>query len=299
MKTTAYNVSTSTKELQTCFNTIHTLGLTSVEEILNNREVGKHFYEALYAFLSEDCFSTFSNTQKLNRLIKQRGNSDFGEISQKYMTLKHDAFMNLLSEITRGENKGRIRLDTILQDKPCEAWIPSIHMYVKNNIINDAFKKMLPVYLDKPALDKDDSSISVGDLELKSAPDALEMTVQSNIIVNDLCSLIVKALSDKPDELVAYSYALTNNGSLKSSALVKKMRRSSSAEQILADSLAQLEEDFSFQFENTVFDISLRHLYRIERILALDDKQAAIELSRACNRAGRKVRRNENICKFR
>lgn len=65
-----------------------------------------------------------------------------------------------MSPITKGENKGTVRLDLFFKKGEAH-FIPTLFAYVMNNILGDRFKKAVPDSLDRE-LEGEDGSVALG-----------------------------------------------------------------------------------------------------------------------------------------
>jgi len=106
---------------------------------------------------SLDFFSIFAaGGVKLRALCAFCG----GEAETAQTEYTHETFICLMSPITKGENKGTVRLDLFFKKGEAH-FIPTLFAYVMNNILGDRFKKAVPDSLDRE-LEGEDGSMALG-----------------------------------------------------------------------------------------------------------------------------------------
>lgn len=71
-----------------------------------------------------------------------------GEAETAQTEYTHETFIGLMSPITKGENKGAVRLDLFFKKGEAH-FIPTLFAYVMNNVLGDRFKKAVPDSLDR------------------------------------------------------------------------------------------------------------------------------------------------------
>ena len=131
-------------------------GKNSVAALWADAALSARFQETLYAFLLKDVLGSAAAGVKLRALCAFCG----GEAETAQTEYTHETFIGLMSPITKGENKGAVRLDLFFKKGEAH-FIPTLFAYVMNNILGDRFKKAVPDSLDRE-LEGEDGSMALG-----------------------------------------------------------------------------------------------------------------------------------------
>ena len=115
---------------------VYESGKNSVAVLWADAALSARFLETLYAFLLKDVLGSAAAGVKLRALCAFCG----GEAETAQTEYTHETFIGLMSPITKGENKGTVRLDLFFKKGEAH-FIPTLFAYVMNNIIVDRFKK--------------------------------------------------------------------------------------------------------------------------------------------------------------
>lgn len=135
---------------------VYESGKNSVAVLWADAALSARFQEALYAFLLKDVLGSAAAGVKLRALCAFCG----GEAETAQTEYTHETFIGLMSPITKGENKGTVRLDLFFKKGEAH-FIPTLFAYVMNNILGDRFKKAVPDSLDRE-LEGEDGSVALG-----------------------------------------------------------------------------------------------------------------------------------------
>ena len=135
---------------------VYESGKNSVAVLWADAALSARFQETLYAFLLKDVLGSAAAGVKLRALCAFCG----GEAETAQTEYTHETFIGLMSPITKGENKGAVRLDLFFKKGEAH-FIPTLFAYVMNNILGDRFKKAVPDSLDRE-LEGEDGSMALG-----------------------------------------------------------------------------------------------------------------------------------------
>ena len=135
---------------------VYESGKNSVAVLWADAALSARFQETLYAFLLKDVLGSAAAGVKLRALCAFCG----GEAETAQTEYTHETFIGLMSPITKGENKGAVRLDLFFKKGEAH-FIPTLFVYVMNNILGDRFKKAVPDSLDRE-LEGEDGSMALG-----------------------------------------------------------------------------------------------------------------------------------------
>ena len=132
---------------------VYESGKNSVAVLWADAALSARFQETLYAFLLKDVLGSAAAGVKLRALCAFCG----GEAETAQTEYTHETFIGLMSPITKGENKGAVRLDLFFKKGEAH-FIPTLFAYVMNNILGDCFKKAVPDSLDRELEGEDGSN---------------------------------------------------------------------------------------------------------------------------------------------
>ena len=141
---------------RTVLKEVYESGKNSVAVLWADAALSARFQETLYAFLLKDVLGSAAAGVKLRALCVFCG----GEAETAQTEYTHETFIGLMSPITKGENKGAVRLDLFFKKGEAH-FIPTLFAYVMNNILGDRFKKAVPDSLDRE-LEGEDGSMALG-----------------------------------------------------------------------------------------------------------------------------------------
>lgn len=257
----------------------------SVSKLRDDKILSARFQESLYAFLLKDVLGSAAAGVKLRALCAVRG----GEAETAVTEYTHETFIGLMSPITKGENKGTVRLDLFFK-KGEACFIPTLFSYVMNNILGDGFKKVVPESLDKE-IESEDGSVTLG--TYLPANDDTEREVLGEMLGREAVQAVFEALRDRPDELFAFAYK-QKEGRMDCKTLLKTLRTLRTPEKIYANALTVLgaAAQNKTNWDEKAFS-------RLERLLKMDDRHALAELSACANRAKTRLKKSEVLLAMR
>ena len=210
---------------------VYESGKNSVAVLWADAALSARFQETLYAFLLKDVLGSAAAGVKLRALCAFCG----GEAETAQTEYTHETFIGLMSPITKGENKGTVRLDLFFK-KGETHFIPTLFAYVMNNILGDRFKKAVPDSLDRE-LEGEDSSMALG--ASLAGEENTEREVLGEMMSADMVQAVYETLHDRPDELFAFAHK-QSEGQMDCKTLLKTLRRLRTPEQARAVDAAAL-----------------------------------------------------------
>ena len=243
------------------------------------------FQETLYAFLLKDVLGSAAAGVKLRALCAFCG----GEAETAQTEYTHETFIGLMSPITKGENKGAVRLDLFFKKGEAH-FIPTLFAYVMNNILGDCFKKAVPDSLDRE-LEGEDGSMALG--ASLAGEENTEREVVSEMMSAGMVQAVYETLHDRPDELFAFAHK-QSEGQMDCKTLLKTLRRLRTPEKVYLDAMTLLGAAAQNKAE-----WDEKALLRLERILKMDDCRAAAELSACANRAKTRLKKSAALLAMR
>ena len=189
------------------------------------------FQETLYAFLLKDVLGSAAAGVKLRALCAFCG----GEAETAQTEYTHETFIGLMSPITKGENKGTVRLDLFFKKGEAH-FIPTLFAYVMNNILGDRFKKAVPDSLDRE-LEGEDGSMALG--ASLAGEENTEREVLGEMMSAGMVQAVYETLHDRPDELFAFAHK-QSEGQMDCKTLLKTLRRLRTPEKVYLDAMTLL-----------------------------------------------------------
>lgn len=195
---------------------VYESGKNSVAVLWADAALSARFQETLYAFLLKDVLGSAAAGVKLRALCAFCG----GEAETAQTEYTHETFIGLMSPITKGENKGAVRLNLFFKKGEAH-FIPTLFAYVMNNILGDRFKKAVPDSLDRE-LESEDGSMALG--ASLAGEENTERKVLGEMMSADMVQAVYETLHDRPDELFAFAHK-QSEGQMDCKTLLKTLRR--------------------------------------------------------------------------
>lgn len=195
---------------------VYESGKNSVAVLWADAALSARFQETLYAFLLKDVLGSAAAGVKLRALCAFCG----GEAETAQTEYTHETFIGLMSPITKGENKGAVRLNLFFKKGEAH-FIPTLFAYVMNNILGDRFKKAVPDSLDRE-LEGEDGSMALG--ASLAGEENTERKVLGEMMSADMVQAVYETLHDRPDELFAFAHK-QSEGQMDCKTLLKTLRR--------------------------------------------------------------------------
>ena len=264
---------------------VYESGKNSVAVLWADAALSARFQETLYAFLLKDVLGSAAAGVKLRALCAFCG----GEAETAQTEYTHETFIGLMNPITKGENKGTVRLDLFFKKGEAH-FIPTLFAYVMNNILGDRFKKTVPDSLDRE-LEGEDGSMALG--ASLAGKENTEREVLGEMMSADMVQAVYETLHDRPDELFAFAHK-QSEGQMDCKTLLKTLRRLRTPEKVYPDAMALLGAAAQNKAE-----WDEKALLRLERILKMDDCRAAAELSACANRAKTRLKKSAALLAMR
>lgn len=261
---------------------VYESGKNSVAVLWADAALSARFQETLYAFLLKDVLGSAAAGVKLRALCAFCG----GEAETAQTEYTHETFIGLMSPITKGENKGAVRLDLFFKKGEAH-FIPTLFAYVMNNILGDCFKKAVPDSLDRE-LEGEDGSMALG--ASLAGEENTEREVVSEMMSAGMVQAVYETLHDRPDELFAFAHK-QSEGQMDCKTLLKTLR---TPEKVYLDAMTLLGAAAQNKAE-----WDEKALLRLERILKMDDCRAAAELSACANRAKTRLKKSAALLAMR
>ena len=260
---------------------VYESGKNSVAVLWADAALSARFQETLYAFLLKDVLGSAAAGVKLRALCAFCG----GEAETAQTEYTHETFIGLMSPITKGENKGAVRLDLFFKKGEAH-FIPTLFAYVMNNILGDCFKKAVP-----DSLEGEDGSMALG--ASLAGEENTEREVVSEMMSAGMVQAVYETLHDRPDELFAFAHK-QSEGQMDCKTLLKTLRRLRTPEKVYLDAMTLLGAAAQNKAE-----WDEKALLRLERILKMDDCRAAAELSACANRAKTRLKKSAALLAMR
>ena len=271
---------------------VYESGKNSVAVLWADAALSARFQETLYAFLLKDVLGSAAAGVKLRALCAFCG----GEAETAQTEYTHETFIGLISPITKGENKGAVRLDLFFKKGEAH-FIPTLFAYVMNNILGDRFKKSVPDSLDRELEGHDkfaDYKAGRKPMPEELRPQmAMLREVLGEMMSADMVQAVYETLHDRPDELFAFAHK-QSEGQMDCKTLLKTLRRLRTPEKVYLDAMALLGAAAQNKAE-----WDEKALLRLERILKMDDCHAAAELSACANRAKTRLKKSAALLAMR
>ena len=234
---------------------VYESGKNSVAVLWADAALSARFQETLYAFLLKDVLGSAAAGVKLRALCAFCG----GEAETAQTEYTHETFIGLMSPITKGENKGAVRLDLFFKKGEAH-FIPTLFAYVMNNILGDCFKKAVPDSLDRE-LEGEDGSMALG--ASLAGEENTEREVVSEMMSAGMVQAVYETLHDRPDELFAFAHK-QSEGQMDCKTLLKTLRRLRTPEKVYLDAMTLLGAAAQNKAE-----WDEKALLRLERILKM------------------------------
>ena len=219
--------------LRTLRHTLEEQNIHTVAALQKNKALYNDFQTALYTYIIADLAVGFKNSNAVDRLVRT-----YGGAADDHLEFAHRAYISLFSGLKKGENKGRVRLDTFL-NKPEALFIPTIAAFYSNAILKDPFKKAVHQSTDQTLTADEDNPITLGDvIEDKHACTA--DLIQEKYVRSTTIRLLMDLLSD-PKDVIIYAYALENDGRLPAAQVAADLHTYGTAA-VFEEALDKLED---------------------------------------------------------
>ena len=261
---------------------IHTVAALQKHKALYN-----DFQTALYEYILTDLAVGFKNCNAVDRLVRT-----YGGAGNDHLEFAHRAYINLFTELKKGENKGRVRLDTFL-DKPEALFIPTIAAFYSNAILRDPFKKAVNRSVDEKLSADEDNGLTLGDvIEDKSACTA--DLIQEKYVRSTTIRVLMDLLSD-PKDVIIYAYALENDGRLPAAQVAADLHTYGTAA-VFEEALDKLEDAAGTALNKAFYRQKFCDFTRTDKLANTETaKAAAAALSRSFDKIKPAVRTDPRL----
>lgn len=274
--------------LRTLRHTLEEQNIHTVAALRKHKALYNDFQTALYEYILTDLSVGFKNSNAVDRLVRT-----YGGAGNDHLEFAHRAYINLFTELKKGENKGRVRLDTFL-DKPEALFIPTIAAFYSNAILKDPFKKAVNRSTDEKLSADEDNGLTLGDvIEDKSACTA--DLIQEKYVRRTAIELVLDLLSD-PKDVIIYAYALENDGRLPAAQVAADLHTYGTAA-VFEEALDKLEDAAGTALNKAFYRQTFCNFTRTDKLATNMEtaKAAAAALSRSFDKIKPAVRTDPRL----
>lgn len=244
------------------------------------------FQLALYEYIISDLAVGYKNSNTVERLIRT-----YGGAPNDHLEFAHRAYVRLFDPIAKGENKGRVRLDTLLE-KPEGAFLPTICMFYTNAILKDQFKQAVHKSTDEELSDANDNDCTLGDLLEDKATDTQGQT-ESKLVCSAAVELLLDLLND-PVDVILYAYAIENGGRLPAAQIAAALKESDPAA-VFEEALAKLEDAAGAALNKDLYRQKFCNFTQADKLANIEAAKAAATLSRSFDKIKPAVRTDPRL----
>lgn len=269
--------------LRTLRHTLEEQNIHTVAALQKNKALYNDFQTALYEYIITDLAVGYKNSNAVARLVKT-----YGGTANDHLEFAHRAYISLFSELKKGENKSRVRLDTFL-DKPEALFIPTIAAFYSNAILKDPFKKAVHQSTDQTLTEDED--ITLGDLIEDKKACTADM-FQEKHVRSTTIRVLLDLLSD-PKDVIIYAYALENDGRLPAAQVAADLHTYGTAA-VFEEALAKLEDAAGAALNKDLYRQKFCNFTKTDK-LATGTAKAAAALSRSFDKIKPTVRTDPRL----
>ena len=271
--------------LRTLRHTLEEQNIHTVAALQKNKALYNDFQTALYEYIITDLAVGYKNSNAVARLVKT-----YGGAANDHLEFAHRAYISLFSELKKGENKNRVRLDTFL-DKPEALFIPTIAAFYSNAILKDPFKKAVHQSTDQTLTVDEDNPITLGDLIEDKACTA-DM-IQEKYVRRTAIELVLDLLSD-PKDVIIYGFALENDGRLPAAQVAADLHTYGTAA-VFEEALAKLEDAAGAALNKDLYRQKFCNFTQTDKLATIETAKAAAALSRSFDKIKPTVRTDPRL----
>lgn len=273
-------------KLRSLRHTLEEQNIHTVAALQKRKALYNDFQTALYEYILTDLAVGFKNSNAVDRLVRT-----YGGAGNDHLEFAHRAYINLFTELKKGENKGRVRLDTFL-DKPEALFIPTIAAFYSNAILKDPFKKAVNRSTDEKLSADEDSGLTLGDVIEDSACTA--DLIQEKYVRRTAIELVLDLLSD-PKDVIIYGFALENDGRLPAAQVAADLHTYSTAA-VFEEALNKLEDAAGTALNKAFYRQKFCDFTRTDKLANMGTaKAAAAALSRSFDKIKPAVRTDPRL----
>lgn len=272
--------------LRSLRHTLEEQNIHTVAALQKHKALYNDFQTALYEYILTDLAVGFKNSNAVDRLVRT-----YGGAGNDHLEFAHRAYISLFSELKKGENKGRVRLDTFL-DKPEALFIPTIAAFYSNAILRDPFKKSVNRSTDEKLSADEDNGLTLGDvIEDKEACTA--DLIQEKYVRSTTIRLLMDLLKD-PKDVIIYAYALKNDGRLPAAQVAADLHTYGTAA-VFEEALDKLEDAAGTALNKAFYRQKFCNFTRTDKLNMETEKAAAAALSRSFDKIKPAVRTDPRL----
>ena len=271
--------------LRTLRHTLEEQNIHTVAALQKNKALYNNFQTALYEYIITDLAVGYKNSNAVARLVKT-----YGGAANDHLEFAHRAYISLFSELKKGENKSRVRLDTFL-DKPEALFIPTIAAFYSNAILKDPFKKAVHQSTDQTLTVDEDNPITLGDLIEDKACTA-DM-IQEKCVRRTALELVLDLLSD-PKDVIIYGFALENDGRLPAAQVAADLHTYGTAA-VFEEALDKLQDAAGAALNKDLYRQKFCNFTQTDKLANIETAKAAAALSRSFDKVKPIVRTDPRL----
>ena len=273
--------------LRTLRHTLEEQNIHTVAALQKNKALYNDFQTALYKYIIADLAVGYKNSNAVARLVKT-----YGGAANDHLEFAHRAYISLFSELKKGENKNRLRLDTFL-DKPEALFIPTIAAFYSNAILKDPFKKAVHQSTNQTlAEDDEDNPITLGDLIEDKKACTADM-IQELYMRRTAIELVLDLLCD-PKDVIIYGFALENDGRLPAAQVAADLHTYGTAA-VFEEALAKLEDAAGAALNKDLYRQKFCNFTKTDKLANIETARAAAALSRSFDKIKPAVRTDPRL----
>lgn len=266
--------------LRTLRHTLEEQNIHTVAALQKNKVLYNDFQTALYEYIITDLAVGYKNSNAVARLVKT-----YGGAANDHLEFAHRAYISLFSELKKGENKSRVRLDTFL-DKPEALFIPTIAAFYSNAILKDPFKKAVHQSTDQTLTAEDEGNpITLGDL--------IADLIEDKYVRSTTIRVLLDLLSD-PKDVIIYAYALENDGRLPAAQVAADLHTYGTAA-VFEEALDKLEDAAGTALNKAFYRQKFCDFTRTDKLTNITAKATAAALSRSFDKVKPIVRTDPRL----
>lgn len=266
-------------------HTLEEQNIHTVAALQKNKALYNDFQTALYTYIVRDLAVGYKNSNAVARLVKT-----YGGAANDHLEFAHRAYISLFSELKKGENKNRLRLDTFL-DKPEALFIPTIAAFYSNAILKDPFKKAVHQSTDQTLTVDEGNPITLGDLIEDKKACTADM-IQEIYVRRTAVELVLDLLSD-PKDVIIYGFALENDGRLPAAQVAADLHTYGTAA-VFEEALDKLEDAAGATLNKAFYRQKFCNFSQADK-LATETAKAAAALSRSFDKIKPTVRTDPRL----
>lgn len=271
--------------LRSLRHTLEEQNIHTVAALQKNKALYNDFQTALYEYIITDLAVGYKNSNAVARLVKT-----YGGAANDHLEFAHRAYISLFSELKKGENKNRVRLDTFL-DKPEALFIPTIAAFYSNAILKDPFKKAVHQSADQTLTVDEDNPITLGDLIEDKACTA-DM-IEENCVRRTAIELVLDLLSD-PKDVIIYGFALENDGRLPAAQVAADLHTYGTAA-VFEEALDKLQDAAGAALNKDLYRQKFCNFSQADKLANIETAIAAATLSRSFDKIKPAVRTDPRL----